>query len=280
MAARRFLRNRVSVFAAAVLFVIIVASLLSPIIARHDPDKQYRREGLRAGMPIGPTDQFWLGTDGLGRDMFSRLLYGARVSLGIGLAASALAVVIGVLVGSTAGLLGGWVDAMLMRIVDVVISLPSLFIILLFVSIYKPGLFITIAVIALLGWASVSRVFRAEVIAIRERDFITAARSLGASLPHIFGKHILPHLMPLILVSIGLSVPAAIFAEASLSFLGLGVPPPTPTWGGMMQTGIQYYRLSPAQVLLPGMALVTTVVCFNLLGSGLRDALDPSMRNL
>ena len=167
---------------------------------------------------------------------------------------------------------------LLMRVVDVALSLPTLFIILMFVAISKPGLGITILVIALIGWAQPSRVFRSEVASLREREFILASRSLGVSPMQIFTRHVFPHLIPLIVIYISLGIPAALFAEASLSFLGLGVPPPQPAWGAMVQEGIAFYRASPAQIMMPGAAIVLTVVCFNLVGSGLRDALDPTVQ--
>lgn len=278
-AAQRFMQQRISVIAAAGLLLLVLAALAAPLLAQHDPSEQFRKDGLTAaGLPVGPSAQFWLGTDGLGRDMFSRMLYGARVSLGIGIVASCLSVLIGVLVGGSAGMAGGRIDTLLMRFVDLALSLPTLFIILLFVTIFKPSLWITIAVITLLGWAYPSRIFRAEVLGLREREFVTAARCLGLNKLRIFTHHVLPQILPLIVIYVGLGVPGAIFAEAGLGFLGLGVPPPAPSWGGMINTGTLYYRSSPLQIILPGLAIVATVVCFNLVSSGLRDALDPTVR--
>lgn len=279
-AARRFAGQRVGALALALLLLIVLVALFAPVIATHDPNFQFRDEGLsELGLPVGPSAQFWLGTDGLGRDMFSRLVYGARVSLAVGTVASCLAVLAGLLVGGTAGMVGGWIDTFLMRFVDLVMSLPALLIILLVVALVGPSLWITIAVIALLGWTFPARVFRAEVLSVRERDYILAARAAGANRSRIFLVHILPQIVPLILITASLGVPGAIFAEAGLGFLGLGVPPPTASWGGMIFTGLTYYRAAPAQVLLPGAAIIVTVICFNLTGSGLRDVLDPMGRN-
>ena len=277
-AMRRFTRNRVSMTAAGILVGICLLSVFAPVVTPHSPAKQYRKEGLKGGMPVGPSAQFLLGTDSNGRDMFTRLLYGGRAAFLVGVVASALAVSAGVAIGSFAGISGGWVDMLLMRVVDVALSLPTLFIILMFVAISKPGLGITILVIALIGWAQPSRVFRSEVASLREREFILASRSLGVSPMQIFTRHVFPHLIPLIVIYISLGIPAALFAEASLSFLGLGVPPPQPAWGAMVQEGIAFYRASPAQIMMPGAASVLTVVCFNLVGSGLRDALDPTVQ--
>lgn len=266
--------------AAGAVALLVLVALFAPIIAPHDPAQQFRRDGLAAsGLPVGPGAKFWLGTDGLGRDMFSRLVFGARISLGIGLSASLLSVLIGVMVGGTAAMAGGSIDTALMRFVDLVMSMPSLLVILLFVAIIGPSIWITIAVIVLLGWAYPSRVFRAEILSVREREFVAAARAIGAGPGRIFVNHILPQVLPLMIVYISLGVPNAIFAEATLGFLGLGVPPPDPAWGGMIQTGTAYYRAAPMQVLIPGGAIVATVIAFNLVGSALRDALDPTIED-
>jgi peptide/nickel transport system permease protein len=276
--AARFRRQRVAALAGGALVLLVLLALLAPLIAPHDPAEQFRRDGLTAaGLPLGPTAKFWFGTDGLGRDMFSRLLFGARISLAIGFVASSLAVLTGVLVGGVAGMAGGWTDTLLMRFVDLVMSLPTLFVILLFVILVGPSLSVTIAVIALLGWTYPSRVFRSEILALREREYVVAARMVGALPSRVFLRHVLPQILPLIVIYIGLGIPGAIFAEAALGFLGLGVPPPAPSWGGMINTGINYFRASPAQVLLPGAAIVATVICSNLVGNGLRDALDPTV---
>lgn len=278
VAVRRFARERLALVAAGLLLLLVLVALLAPLVAPHDPAEQFRRDGLTpAGLPVGPSAKFWLGTDGLGRDMFSRLIYGARISLTIGLVASTLAVLTGVLVGGLAAMAGGWVDSLLMRFVDLVLSLPTLFIILLFVSITGPSVTMTMLVIALLGWTYPARVFRSEILSVREREFVLGARAIGATPARIFRAHILPQILPLILIYVSFGVPGAIFAEATLGFLGLGVPPPAPAWGGMIQTGTSYYRAAPAQVLLPGVAIVMTVISFNLVGSGLRDALDPTV---
>ncbi len=274
----RFAHQKVAMAAAGVLVVLVLVALFAPAIAPHDPAEQFRRDGLNDfGLPVGPSAKFWLGTDGLGRDMLSRLVFGARISLGIGLVASLLSVLIGVLVGGSAAMAGGAVDSVLMRFVDLVMSLPSLLVILLFVAIVGPSVWITITVIVLLGWTYPSRVFRAEILSVRERDFVGAARAVGAGPGRIFFNHILPQVLPLLIVYVSLGVPGAIFAEATLGFLGLGVPPPAPAWGGMIQTGTSYSRASPAQVLLPGAAIVATVICFNLVGNALRDSLDPTV---
>ena len=227
------------------------------------------------GEPLAPNANFWLGTDGLGRDLLSRLLYGARVSLGIGLTASAIAVCIGLLVGGVAGFLGGNVDFFLMRFIDLIMSMPTFFIILLLVVMLSPGVWVVITVISLFSWTAPARVFRSQILAVKQRDFVLAAHCLGVRRRRIFVRHLLPHVLPLVIVYLALNVPNAIFAEASLSFLGLGVPQPTPSWGSMIQDGFAYYRAAPWIALFPGIAIALAVVSINLLGTGLREAIDP-----
>jgi peptide/nickel transport system permease protein len=275
----RFWRNRVSVVALCALLATVLAAVLAPVIAPHDPERQFRAEGRDAnGQPVGPSAKFPLGVDGLQRDMLSRLIYGARATLLVGVVSSLLAVLIGVAWGSVAALSGGQVDNVMMRAVDVIMSLPGLFVILLIIVVLQQrSVWVTVLVIVITSWAIPARVFRAEVLSLRERDFVTASRSLGAGHRHIFVNHMLPQVLPLIVIYISLGVPGAIFTEAGLSFLGLGVPPPTPVWGGMIQEGRNYYRATPSLVILPGLAIILTVVFFTLVGNGLRDALDPTV---
>jgi len=273
---QRFVRQKAPLGAGVVFGVLLLLALLAPVIAPHDPVQQFRKEGLSAlGEPLAPNTQFWLGTDGLGRDLFSRLLYGARVSLGIGLAASAIAVLIGLLVGGIAGFVGGKIDFFLMRLVDLIMSMPTFFIILLLVVMLKPGVWVVITVISLFSWTAPARVFRSQILAVKHLDFVLAAHCLGAPQHRIFLRHVLPHVLPLVIVYLALTVPNTIFAEASLSFLGLGVPQPTPSWGSMIQDGFAYYRAAPWIALFPGTIIALTVVSINLLGTGLREAMDP-----
>ena len=278
-AALRFARQRVSMAATLVLLLIMLAAVFAPVITRHDPNEQFRRDGKdKTGLPVGPGPKFWLGTDGLQRDMFSRLVFGARTTLLVGVAASVFAVLVGLAWGSVAALSGSSTENAMMRAVDVLMSLPTFFVIMLFIVVLQQrSLALTIFVIIFASWTYPARVFRAEVLSLKERDFVTASRSLGASSFSIFMRHLLPQLLPLIVIYASLGVPAAIFTEAGLSYLGLGVPPPDPVWGGMIQEGRLYYRAAPMLVILPGLAIMVTVICFNLLGSGLRDALDPTV---
>jgi peptide/nickel transport system permease protein len=267
---RRFRRQRLSMVALAFLLVLTLIALLAPWLAPHDPIMQFRREGLTLlGEPVGPNRQFWLGTDGVGRDMLSRLMWGGRVSLGVGLSASAIAVTIALVIGGGAGFLGGKVDFFLMRFVDLMMLLVTLF---------RPSAWIVIVVISVFAWTYPARVFRSQILALKQQDFILAAYCLGVPRRRVFLRHILPHLLSLVIVYLALTIPTTIFAEAGLSFLGLGVPPPYPSWGSMIQQGQAYYRAAPWVVLFPGIAIMLTVVAFNLLGAGLRDVLDPTRR--
>jgi peptide/nickel transport system permease protein len=276
---RRFRRQRLSLLAAVVLIMLALLALTAPLIAPHDPAQQFRREGLSpVGEPLGPNARFWLGTDGLGRDLLSRLLWGARISLAIGVSATVIVMIAALLVGGLAGFAGAKTDFLLMRLVDLMISVPQFFVMLLLVVILQPGAWVVVLVVSLFGWPYPARVFRSQILSLKEADFVLAARSLGVPERRVFLRHVLPHLLPLVTVYAALSMPGVIFAEASLSFLGLGVPPPTPSWGSMIQDGLQYYRAAPWLVLFPGLAITLAVVSFNLVASGLREAMDPAQR--
>lgn len=276
---RRFRRQKVPLLAAAVLLVLALLALLAPVIAPYDPTEQFRRDGLSAlGEPLPPNARFWLGTDGLGRDLLSRLLWGGRISLAIGASASAIVIATGLIVGGIAGFVGAKTATVLMRLVDLMISVPQFFVMLLLVVVLRPGVWVVVLVVSLFGWPYPARVFRSQVLSIKESDFVLAARSIGCPGHHIFLRHLLPHLLPLATVYLALSMPSAIFAEASLSFLGLGVPPPTPSWGAMIENGMGYYRSAPWLVLYPGLAITLAVVSFNLVATGLREAMDPARR--
>lgn len=273
---RRFVQQRVPFAAGVIFLILLLLALLAPVIAPYDPVEQFRKEGLSPlGEPLAPNARFWLGTDGLGRDLFSRLIYGARVSLGIGLIASAIAVGIGLLVGGVAGFVGGKVDFFLMRLIDLIMSMPAFFIILLLVVMLEPGVWVVITVISLFSWTAPARVFRSQILTVKQRDFVLAAHCLGVHRHRIFLRHLLPHVLPLVVVYLALNVPNTIFAEASLSFLGLGVPQPTPSWGSMIQDGFAYYRAAPWIAFFPGFTIALAVVAINLLGAGLREAMDP-----
>jgi peptide/nickel transport system permease protein len=276
---RSFWRQKLPVAAGVLLLLMALAFVFAPQVAPYSPIRQFRREGLGPlGQPLPPNARFWLGTDGLGRDMLSRLIWGGRISLGIGFLASGIAVLIGLLVGGLAGFVGGRADFLIMRFVDLMMSIPTFFLLILLVVLLKPSVWVVTIVIALVSWTYPARLFRSQILTTREQAFILAARCLGLPSNRIFLRHVLPHLLPLMIVFLALGIPTTIFAEASLSFLGLGVPPPAPSWGSMIQDGVEYYRAAPWVVLFPGLAIMITVVCFNLLGTGLRDAMDPTRR--
>lgn len=275
----RLRRDPVAVGSATVLVLLAAMALAAPAIAHavgHGPDDQYHDVGLTtAGLPVGPSHRFLLGTDNLGRDILVRVAYGARISLLVGVAATLLATVAGVVVGLVAGYLGGVVDLVLARTMDVVLSFPYLLFAIALVSVFHPSLAISIFVIAFFSWAAMGRIVRGQTLSIREKEYIEAAWSVGSGTLRVMFVEVLPNLVAPVIVLATLLVPTAIVFEATLSFLGLGVAPPTPTWGGMLSDSVSFYRVAWWFPLFPGLALLTTTLAFNLLGDSVRDALDP-----
>jgi ABC-type dipeptide/oligopeptide/nickel transport system permease subunit len=278
LALARLRRDRVAVGSAVVIGLIVLMAICAPLVAAavgHGPNTQYRTTGLSPeGIPVGPNHTFLLGTDELGRDVLVRIFYGARISLLAGVVASLLAVATGVVVGLIAGYFGRAVDTLLSRFMDVVLSLPYLVFAIALIAVVGPGLPVSIAVIAFFSFASVGRIVRGQVLSITQKEFIEAARSLGASDLRIMFVDILPNVLAPVIVYATLLIPASIVFEATLSFLGLGVVPPTASWGGMLSESIQYYQVAWWYVVFPGAALLITTLAFNLLGDGLRDAFD------
>ena len=275
----RLKRDRVAMAAAVTIIVLILIAVFAPVfeaIIGHGPIDQDRDNGLTpGGIPRGPTGDALLGYDVVGRDVLMRIIFGARVSLFIGVVSTTIALFIGVLMGMFAGYFGGWVDAVLSMIMDVVLSFPFLLTALVLVAIFEPSIYISISIIAFFGWTYIARIVRGQVLSLREKEFVEAARSLGASDIRIMFSDILPNLVAPIIVYATLLIPANILSEASLSFLGLGVKPPTPTWGQMLAEAQEVYTTAWWFLIFPGIALLVTVLAFNLLGDGLRDALDP-----
>ena len=271
-------------FGAALVGMWIVIAILAPLLAPHDPAEQFRDGLTLDGQPVQSTllagngIKFLLGTDANGRDLLSRILYGARVSLMVGVLANMMAVALGIIIGTLAGYLGGWVETLLMRFTDIMMAFPTLLLAMTLVAILKPSLWIIIVVIGLVYWTWIARVVYSQVLALREREFVAASHALGASRRYTILRHILPQLIPTIIVWGTLGIATNVMLEASLSYLGIGVQPPTPSWGGMIQQGQSYYRAAPWLVIYPGLAIMITVFAFNLLGDGLRDALDPTQR--
>ena len=280
---RRLRRDRAAVAGLALVAILALLALAAPWLAPYDPAEQFRDGLTPAGQPLPSTLpegslRFLLGTDAVGRDLFSRLLHGARVSLTVGVLANLLTVAIGTLLGATAGYWGGWVETLLMRVTDMMMAFPTLLLAMALVAILKPSMGIIIAVIGLVYWTWIARVIYGQVLILREREFVTAARALGTPRRRILLAHILPHLLPTVIVWGTLGIATNVMLEASLSYLGIGVQPPVPSWGGMIQQGQAYYRTAPWLVVAPGVAIMLTVLAFNLLGDGLRDALDPIQR--
>jgi peptide/nickel transport system permease protein len=275
----RLRHDRAALGSAAILLAVILVAAIAPMIAKavgHGPGEQFLDSGLsEMGIPIGPNRTFLFGTDSLGRDVLVRIAFGSRVSLVVGFMASALAVLMGTVVGIVAGWYGGFADRLLSRTMDVFLALPFLVFALALVAVVGPSLTISVAVIAFFCWASVGRIVRAETLSLREREYVQAARTLGASPARIMFVEILPNVAPSIIVYTTLLIPGAIVAESALSFLGLSVVPPTPSWGNMLADAMAYYKVAWWFVFFPGAALLITTITFNVLGDGIRDALDP-----
>jgi peptide/nickel transport system permease protein len=279
LAVRRLRKDKVAMISLTVILLIVLMAIFAPVftaITGHGPNDQYRTIGLTPdGLPRGPNSTFWLGTDDLGRDVLVRIAYGARVSLLVGVLATAITVVVGVVLGLAAGFLGGIVDTILARLIDVVLSVPFLLVAIALVSVTGPSLTITVLVIGFFSWASVARIVRGQVLSLREREFVEAARSLGAGDARIMFVDILPNVLAPVIVYTTLLVPVVIVTQATLSFLGLGLAPPTADWGGMISTSQNYYTTAWWFILFPGLALLITTLAFNLFGDGVRDAFDP-----
>lgn len=277
LAWRRYRRDRPAVAAAIVLVLLVLLALGAGFISEHITHTTPMEQDIRNRFqPVGSPGHI-LGTDQFGRDTFTRLLYGARVSLGIAFLAMTVVLVIGTVYGIVSGYAGGWVDGVLMRIVDVLLSVPSLFLLLLIASMWRMGPLALAFVIAATSWVSLSRLVRGEVLALRNREYVEAARIAGARPTRVMLRHILPNILPVIIVWASLAVPSLILAEAGLSYLGLGIQPPTPSWGNMLSDSQRVWSHSVALVLLPGIAIYIAVFAINLVGNGLRDALDPRL---
>ncbi|MGC1503860.1 MAG: ABC transporter permease [Sulfitobacter sp.] len=275
---RRLLRRKLAVFGLVLIAVVVLGALFAPMIASYSPNDQHF-EGLTLhGAPLPPGDEFLLGTDLLGRDLFSRILYGARTSLIIGLVANGLALVIGTVIGVTAGYMRGWIGTILMRFTDLMMAFPALLLAICLAAIFQPSLWIVAMVIALVNWVQTARVIYTETTSLSERDFIAAEKTLGAGTGRILFFHILPHLVPTLLVWGTLGISTTVLLEATLSFLGVGVQPPTPSWGNIIFENQTYFQAAPWLVFFPGVAILILALAFNLVGDALRDVLDPTQR--
>lgn len=274
---RRFKRNHVAVVALAVLVAIVFFALSAGLLSTFVTGFTYEENHLELARSKPGQNGYLLGSDANGRDILTRLAYGARVSLLFATMAAIATLCIGSLVGLAAGFAAGWPDSVLMRFADVLLSIPSISILVLVASIYRPGYFALALIFAVLLWPGVSRIVRGETIALRNQPFIDAARVCGATNKRLVGRHILPNVLPIMLIWASQVIPAFIITEAALSFLGLGVQPPRPSWGNMLLEAQPYYMTNWTNVFLPGMMIFLTALSINLIGNGLRDALDPRM---
>jgi peptide/nickel transport system permease protein len=269
----RLRRNRMAMTGLALVLGLFVVSIFAYWLAPYDPNHIDLKQVL---MP--PSRAHLLGTDTLGRDVLSRIIYGSRVSLKVGFVAVGLATLIGLLVGALAGYYGGWVDQGLMRLVDLMLCFPAFFLILAVIAVLEPSIWNIMAVIGLTSWMGVARLVRAEFLSLREREFVTAARALGASDTRLILRHLLPNALAPVMVSATLGVAGAILTESALSFLGLGVQPPTPSWGNILTAGKDNIEIAWWLSVFPGLAILVTVMSYNLLGEGIREAIDPRLK--
>jgi peptide/nickel transport system permease protein len=270
---RHFRRNQLALGGGVVVLLLGLAALFAPVLAPYDPAAYDVKQIL-----LPPSPAHWFGTDQLGRDVFSRMLFGARISMSVGFVSVGIAVAIGTLIGTLAAYYGGRADELLMRFVDLMLNFPRFFLLLTLIAFLRPSIWVIMAVIGFTGWMGLARLVRGEILSLKEREFVLSARALGAVDRRIMLRHILPNSLVPILVSATLGVAGAILAESGLSFLGLGVQPPTPSWGNILIDGKANIEIAWWLSVFPGMAILVTVLAYNLLGEGLRDALDPRLR--
>ena len=269
----RLRRNRLAVVGAVLIISLALTSIIVPLISPYEFDEQNLNAVLE-----GPSHAHLLGTDGLGRDVFTRLFYGARTSLAVGIFTQLIVLAIGLPIGALAGYAGGRVDNLLMRFVDIVYAFPDLLLIILIRAILGGSIYMIFLAIGLVAWVNVARLVRGQILTLKQRDFTTAARAMGGSGPYITVRHLLPNSLGPIIVLITFGIPRAIFAEAALSYIGIGVKPPTPSWGTMIFNGYQNIFGAPYLVVFPAIAVGILMLAFTFLGDGLRDALDPRER--
>ncbi len=272
------LRRPLALLGLLITALAVLGAVLAPWLTPYAPEDQFFDGLTLEGAPLGPNATYLLGTDLLGRDLLTRILYGARTSLVIGVAANGLSLLLGTLVGVTAGYARGWLGAVLMRFTDLMMAFPALLLAICLAAIIGPSLWIVALVIALVNWVQVARVLYTETTSLTERDFVQAERALGAGHARILWHHVLPHLLPTIIVYGTLGISTTVLLEATLSFLGVGVQPPTPSWGNIIFENQTYFQTAPWLVAFPGAAILLLALAFNLVGDGLRDVLDPVQR--
>ena len=266
-------QNPLTLFGGVVVLLLFVIALAAPLLPIHDPYSIDADAVLEA-----PSIRHPFGTDELGRDVFSRVIYGSRISLWVGFVSIGIAIVIGTWLGSVAGYYGGWADGLIMRFVDVMLCFPTFFLILAVIAFLEPNIGTIMAIIGLTGWMGVCRLVRAEFLSLKERDFVQSARALGVGNLRIIVHHILPNSLTPVMIAAILGIAGAILTESALSFLGIGVQPPTPSWGNILTSGKDNLQIAWWLSLFPGLSILVTVLSYNLLGEGLRDALDPRLR--
>lgn len=274
-AVRRFLANRMAVVGSVVVALLVLVAIFAPWIAPHHPTQDIFR-GMRG---VSPSWEHLMGFDHLGRDLLTRVIFGARVALMVGILSSLIAVVIGVAIGAAAGYFGGWIDEALSLVIDTLMAFPLIALLIVLAAVIGPSLPTTITVIGFTVWARYARVVRAEVLSLKSRDFVTAARALGGRSGRVIWRHVVPNVLGSVIVLASLQIGSIIILEAALSFLGLGARPPTPTWGGILADGRAFILRFPHIAIFPGIMIVITVLAFNFIGDGLRDALDPHERD-
>ncbi|MER8423089.1 ABC transporter permease [Mesorhizobium sp. M1403] len=275
---RRLLKRPLALLGLGIIALVLAGAILAPWLTGYDPNEQMFDGLTLEGAPLPPGAQFWLGTDLLGRDLLTRLLFGARTSLIIGIVANGVALLIGTLVGITAGYFRGWIGSALMRFTDLMMAFPALLLAICMAAVLQPSLWIVAMVIALVNWVQTARVIYTETSSLSEREFIDAERTIGASAPRILFRHILPHLLPTIIVWGTLGISTTVLLEATLSYLGIGVQPPTASWGNIIFENQTYFQAAPWLVFFPGAAILALALAFNLVGDALRDILDPTQR--
>ena len=269
----RFKKNRLAVFGGIIVLLLFTIAVFAPFVAPYNPDAINVKHVLEA-----PSFSHPFGTDDLGRDIFSRVIYGSRISLAVGFVAVGIATIIGIIVGALSGYYGGWLDTIMMRFVDIMLSIPTFFLILAVIAMLEPSIWNIMIVIGITSWMGVARFVRAEFLSLKEREFVLSARALGASDFRIIFRHILPNAMSPVLVSAVLGIAGAVLVESALSFLGIGVQPPTASWGNILTIGKDNIEIAWWISVFPGLAIFVTVLAYNLLGEGIRDSIDPRLK--
>lgn len=270
---RALARRRLAIAGGVVILLLVVVGVAGPWIAPYDPLDQDLAKSL-----LRPSGEHWFGTDSFGRDILSRVLYGARISLLVGIASQGIAFGLGVAMGLVSGYYGGKVDALIMRLADVTLAFPTLLLLIAITAAFQPGLTVVFVAIGVVGWAGLARLVRSQTLVVRELDYVQAARALGMSDARLLARHVLPNTLAPAIIAVTLGMAGAILLEAALSFIGLGAQPPTPSWGAMISDGRDFLRTAPWISVFPGLAIGLVVLGFNLFGDGLRDAMDPRLR--